>query len=53
MTKDRYVLKRVKAFVLDKQLYKQSIDPDILDDLIKQWEFDYTMIEYYKNIDDM
>ena len=48
MTKEEYVLKRVKNLVmyhLDKQ---EIIKPDIMHELMEQWAFDYDMEKEYR-----
>jgi hypothetical protein len=41
MTKDNYVLNRVKMYMYDNLKKNKTIDPYILSELIEQWEFDY------------
>ncbi len=47
MTKDRYVLEKVKMFVIDILNNDQMINPYVLDELIDQWEFDYDLEQVY------
>ena len=43
LTKDRYVLRRVKYYVKHYQDIGKLIDPMLLNSLIEQWSFDYDM----------
>lgn len=41
ITKEAYVLNRVKSFVDYSNKNNEMIQPAVLNDLIKQWSFDY------------
>ena len=45
MSKEKYVLDRVKMLVTDRINTDQMIKPCNLDELIDQWEFDYEVEE--------
>ncbi|WP_170163368.1 hypothetical protein [Brevibacillus gelatini] len=45
MTKDKYVLNRVKMAIYDNIKQNKTIDSYILSELIEQWEFDYDLRE--------
>ena len=48
ITKDEYVLKRVKMVVADATKRKKEIEPSTLNELMEQWDFDYDMEKEYR-----
>lgn len=50
ITKEQYVLERVKLFTINKVKNNEKIKPLNLKYLIEQWEFDYEMDKLHKNI---
>lgn len=50
ITKERYVLERVKLLTINKAKENKKIKPSNLKYLIEQWEFDYEMDKLHKNI---
>ncbi len=48
LTKEEYVLNKVKLLNMGCLIKKDSIDPYMLHELIRQWEFDYKMEREYR-----
>ncbi len=48
LTKEEYVLNKVKLLNMEYLFKKDNIDPYMLYELIKQWEFDYKMEREYR-----
>lgn len=53
MTKDKYVLDRVKIYITHKLNKDGVIEACTLDELIDQWEFDYELEEQYEKLEQM
>ena len=48
VSKEAYVLKKVEYLIALKRVENKKIDPEVLDDLMKQWSFDYEMEKEYQ-----
>ncbi|MCP1159301.1 hypothetical protein [Bacillus infantis] len=48
ISKDEYVLDRVRVFVSRYLKENKNIKPLVLDDLIDQWSFDYEMEKEFR-----
>lgn len=48
ITKEEYVLKRIKLVVADALKKDKAISPATLNELMEQWAFDYDMDKEYR-----
>lgn len=48
ISKEKYVLERIKLYVLNKVKENKVIEASTLNYLVEQWEFDYEMDKLHK-----